>query len=1211
MNWPTFITLTAVAVLSGPMSAGADFIRLRDQKTHEGAITLHAPRTLRMAGRGDIALEQIAHAWLAPDAPVAAGLQDLHYREYRGQWAALPDFAALKPLSSARAPQNRVVFPAGSPDQLGLVFEGKLLVPARGVQVFQLGSADGSRLYLDGKLVVDNDGLHGPRMRQGQVELGAGPHDFQLHYFNQNAPAFLELEWSGPGVPATKLTGAAAELPVSPSTLLQISDGLAVPAAGAMAWNGSFIPLPVVAMDDSRVTFLGTPAGVEMTTINAAVLIFSPLTPTRAHALRAGRPGALLRSGEFIEGKIQTIADGRLVLQSVVLGRRTLVLGADVVAVVLQPFAKPAARYTLRTRAGWVAVAQTIEFDNNTVVINEAPFRQHRVPRADLLEIRHGQHPNLLQAAWERWDEAGEVARRIWEIRETAIDQAAQTQAQAVQQRLQLELRFSEATQRLVALQNNATQLGVQEQQLIKVAEQAQQVMKEASQIYTQRTQETEAARIAMEKAKQQDTAAKQALQLAGTAHTAAQARETAENKKADDALIALTAAGDRSLKEVDGRQQQALKAADVAAQTFTKITLIKIEAQAALTVAEQNLSAAKVVLVAANKAGADAEITLATAKQNHAAAVAPLAQTKAAHAAAQTITANARKAFEDLFAVKLKPALARQEKAWQAVAAAAKSKDAAEKELVEINQQMTAAGKQHVMLQTYTTETEAAVAPAKTKLDQAKAVFDQSTRDLPGRIQQAQAARDAMFNTVTTQQQPASAAYTAATNALAAGITARMVADKELADFQVALAQAIARVGVLELAALTAEADAKLIEADANQGKPAKDKARAEATAKREAAAAAKSAREKLATVQVPAATQKAAAAVQVVVQAETVALAAKKNQDATNQVVAAATVAFQQMDRVRLDAARREQRAGLVLADAQADLDFTIKLAGEKKVLAAAAKAALDKLQVERQQPASLRVAAQGQELAKAQAEHIAATVAMPPINGEIEVARQAVLRADQEWRKTEAAQKAAQEKSDLAQTALTTSETAAGNRRKEAQAAMAASTQAEAALVVAKAATEQATALEAKHIKPASDAKAVTLLIAAELARRKTQVTEEIQAAVDLQKRTKLAMAKEVVDSTTAAAKATEMAKVAAEDSVKSEQAHQQAIEKTKAALADNQTKQQAHTVALNDLAQKVREVHAARPLIELTAQQRDVAGRDLEKFLLANRAVLQLR
>jgi outer membrane protein OmpA-like peptidoglycan-associated protein len=64
---------------------------------------------------------------------------------------------------------------------------------------FKLKSDDGSRLYIDGEQLIDNDGMHGPKEKEGSLFLEAGTHTIRIKYF-QGFPNLLCLQlWMAKG----------------------------------------------------------------------------------------------------------------------------------------------------------------------------------------------------------------------------------------------------------------------------------------------------------------------------------------------------------------------------------------------------------------------------------------------------------------------------------------------------------------------------------------------------------------------------------------------------------------------------------------------------------------------------------------------------------------------------------------------------------------------------------------------------------------------------------------------------------------------------------------------------------------------------------------------------------------------------------------------------------------------------------------------------
>ena len=79
-------------------------------------------------------------------------------------------------------------------DNFAIRFRGKLAIEAAGTYTFALNSDDGSKLYINQNLVVDNDGIHTPRYVRGSLELAAGMHHIEIHYF-QGQPYQIALQW--------------------------------------------------------------------------------------------------------------------------------------------------------------------------------------------------------------------------------------------------------------------------------------------------------------------------------------------------------------------------------------------------------------------------------------------------------------------------------------------------------------------------------------------------------------------------------------------------------------------------------------------------------------------------------------------------------------------------------------------------------------------------------------------------------------------------------------------------------------------------------------------------------------------------------------------------------------------------------------------------------------------------------------------------------
>ncbi|MEL7217184.1 MAG: PA14 domain-containing protein, partial [Pseudomonadota bacterium] len=97
----------------------------------------------------------------------------------------------------------------GDTDTFATEVTGTIEVTEPGTFDFYLSADDGAQLYINGVPVVDNDGLHGYRTREGEIELEPGLHHIEVRYFENTGHAGLRLEWDGPGTDGRSLVEPA------------------------------------------------------------------------------------------------------------------------------------------------------------------------------------------------------------------------------------------------------------------------------------------------------------------------------------------------------------------------------------------------------------------------------------------------------------------------------------------------------------------------------------------------------------------------------------------------------------------------------------------------------------------------------------------------------------------------------------------------------------------------------------------------------------------------------------------------------------------------------------------------------------------------------------------------------------------------------------------------------------------------------------------
>jgi hexosaminidase len=163
--------------------------------------------TLRMAPftasgrRGDVSTTVFTQQHPATPVKAAAGLTEgLNCGFYQGRFNRTTDVKGAAERSFVMAvPGLLKEIPATG---WGLKFTGYIEVPETGIYSFYLNSDDGSMLHIAGRLVVENDGMHSPKEKVGQVALQKGLHVFALDYIDGGGGGALELRYSRDGAAA-------------------------------------------------------------------------------------------------------------------------------------------------------------------------------------------------------------------------------------------------------------------------------------------------------------------------------------------------------------------------------------------------------------------------------------------------------------------------------------------------------------------------------------------------------------------------------------------------------------------------------------------------------------------------------------------------------------------------------------------------------------------------------------------------------------------------------------------------------------------------------------------------------------------------------------------------------------------------------------------------------------------------------------------------
>jgi len=181
----------------------------------------------------------------------------------------------------------------------------------------------------------------------------------------------------------------------------------AIENAGVLCWDGSFIARKVVAVDDTKVTFENSPKELFLSTVNTAAIFFERLSLGHAQKLRSqNKPGVLLATGDFVDGELKHIADGSVVLDSVLFGRKSYALATEAVGLWIRKPRTNAARFTIRTRNGSIILVKKPHIENEAIVLSGSPFKNFHIKKDELAEIQNGAAMDILTSAWTKVDNA-------------------------------------------------------------------------------------------------------------------------------------------------------------------------------------------------------------------------------------------------------------------------------------------------------------------------------------------------------------------------------------------------------------------------------------------------------------------------------------------------------------------------------------------------------------------------------------------------------------------------------------------------------------------------------------------------------------------------------------------------------------------------------------------------------------------------------------
>lgn len=219
----------------------------------------------------------------------------------------------------------------------------------------------------------------------------------------------LSLNWFGPGTIDHALTAVP-----HPAARTWLPDDKAIPSAGIMTWDGSFIPQQVKKVDGEKVYYSNT--GIAR--LNVSTIFLRPLSIVEANKLRNKPTGVLLMNGDFIEGALNSLDDKLITISSVLFGLKNYKPNEEAIAVVLKSAIKPVSRHHFKLRDGSRIFAKKFKIKGAQIILSAPPFQGRTIPFSQVSEMTYGHLPSLLQASTIHWENLSGLGRQLLETRD-------------------------------------------------------------------------------------------------------------------------------------------------------------------------------------------------------------------------------------------------------------------------------------------------------------------------------------------------------------------------------------------------------------------------------------------------------------------------------------------------------------------------------------------------------------------------------------------------------------------------------------------------------------------------------------------------------------------------------------------------------------------------------------------------------------------------
>lgn len=152
--------------------------------------------------------------------------------------------------------------------------------------------------------------------------------------------------------------------------------------------SGSVLAGRVQSADNTAIRFAGPLPKTPVPASAVAHILFQWLPFRFGPRIKAGRPGLILSTGEFVEGEFKGIENGRVTISSVLFGLRSYDIFNESMAVILRAPLNPKADCDIITRDGSLWRGTDLRVGRNEVLIEESSLGKKHLPVYELKEIR-------------------------------------------------------------------------------------------------------------------------------------------------------------------------------------------------------------------------------------------------------------------------------------------------------------------------------------------------------------------------------------------------------------------------------------------------------------------------------------------------------------------------------------------------------------------------------------------------------------------------------------------------------------------------------------------------------------------------------------------------------------------------------------------------------------------------------------------------------